>query len=107
MRITIAQIELVKGHFEKNLKKHLKFIETMAPKKPDLMMFPELSLTGYEPVLAKDLATTENDIRLRPLQEVSDKHDLILCVGIPTTNEVKLRISIIIFRPNNVPITYS
>ena len=107
MRIGIAQIESVKGHIEKNLEKHLKFIEAMAEKKPDLMMFPELSLTGYEPELAKDLATTANDIRLLPLQEASNKYDLILCVGIPTTNEGQLYVSMVIFRPGKAPITYS
>lgn len=107
MRISIAQIEPVKGHIEKNLKKHLACIEAISPKKPHLLMFPELSLTGYEPELANHLATTATDIRLFPLQEASNRHGLILCVGFPTTNEGLLYISMIIFRPGKAPITYS
>lgn len=107
MRISIVQIEPVKGNIEKNLVKHLQFIEAMVEQKPDLMMFPELSLTGYEPELAKDLATNANDIRLLPLQEASDKYNLILCVGLPTKNEDQLYISMIIYQPGKAPITYS
>lgn len=107
MRICVTQLEPVKGSIEKNLNKHLMFIEATVEMKPDLMMFPELSLTGYEPDLARELATTASDTRLLPLQEVSDKHNLILCVGLPTANEGKLHVSMIIFQPGKKPITYS
>lgn len=49
MKISIAQIEPIKGDIEKNLSKHLKFIEAASSGRSDLIMFPELSLTGYEP----------------------------------------------------------
>lgn len=107
MRICIAQQEPVKGNIKENLNKHLMLIEATAEMKSDLMMFPELSLTGYEPDLARELATTANDIRLLPLQEASNKHNLILCVGLPTTNKGKLHVSMIIFLPGKEPITYS
>ena len=53
MKIGIAQIKPLKGDIERNLDKHLKFINNALEKQPDLLMFPELSLTGYEPELAR------------------------------------------------------
>lgn len=107
MKIGIVQLKPLKGDIEGNLNKHLKLIDAALEKQPDLLMFPELSLTGYEPELAKDLATNSNDNRLIPLQEISDKYNIILCVGIPTRNNNELFISMIIFRSNKERITYS
>lgn len=107
MKIGIVQLKPLKGDIEGNLNKHLKLIGAALEKQPDLLMFPELSLTGYEPELAKDLATNSNDNRLIPLQEISNKYNIILCVGIPTRNNDELFISMIIFRPNKERVTYS
>lgn len=47
MRAAIAQISPHLGELEKNLEIHLRFIERARKKKADLVIFPELSLTGY------------------------------------------------------------
>lgn len=70
-------------------------------------MFPELSLTGYEPELARSLAIHSDDSRLTPLQEISDQYNIILCVGAPTINNDDLFISMIIFHPYKERVTYS
>lgn len=107
MKIGIAQIKPLKGDIERNLDKHLKFINNALEKQPDLLMFPELSLTGYEPELARSLAIHSDDSRLTPLQEISDQYNIILCVGAPTINNDDLFISMIIFHPNRERVTYS
>lgn len=107
MKISIAQFEPIKGNIERNLNKHLMFIEAAAQMQPDLMMFPELSLTGYEPDMARDLATSANDKRLLSLQKASDKNNIILCAGLPTIKEDNLYVSMIIFQPGKERITYS
>lgn len=107
MKIGIVQIKPLKGDIEGNLDKHLMLIESVLEKKPDLLMFPELSLTGYEPELARNLAIHPDDSRLTPLQKISDEHHVILCVGSPTVNNNDLFISMIIFQPNKERITYS
>jgi predicted amidohydrolase len=50
MRITIglAQIYPKLGDVQANLTKHLKFIDDAAARGVDLLVFPELSLTGYQ-----------------------------------------------------------
>ncbi|MTK53402.1 carbon-nitrogen hydrolase family protein [Paludibacter sp.] len=107
MKICAAQTCAVKGDIEKNIVKHLQFIELTIANQCDLILFPELSLTGYEPTLANELATTSKDDRLNCFQQLSDRHKIIICVGLPTKIEAKLFISMIIFQPDKEPITYS
>lgn len=107
MKIGIAQIKPVKGSIEQNLNNHIKIINKAAEKKADLMMFPELSLTGYEPELAMKLRTTESDKRLDSIQELSDQNKMIIGVGLPTVTDDKIFISMVIFRPAKERITYS
>jgi len=47
MKIALAQISPHLGDLEKNLEIHLRRIEDSRRKKADLVVFPELSLTGY------------------------------------------------------------
>ena len=104
MKIAIAQIEAVKGDIERNLNKHVAFIEEALEQNVDLIMFPELSLTGYEPELAKNLATHSEDSRLDTLQTRSDQQNIIICAGLPTKLDEKLFISMVIFQPISVPL---
>lgn len=46
MKISIAQIEPIKGDIEKNLSKHLKFIEAASSGQSDLIMFPAANQLG-------------------------------------------------------------
>ena len=106
MKISIAQIEPVKGDIERNLARHLLFIEAALEKKADFIMFPELSLTGYETELAEELATDAGDERLAPLQVISDQNKIVIGVGLPTINGNDIFISMIIFQPYKERITY-
>lgn len=57
-------------------------IESAASAGVNLIFFPELSLTGYEPEMAGDLALADES-RLRPLQVLSDRYDMTIIVGAP------------------------
>lgn len=57
MKIAIAQTRPFKGDISANIETHKKLIELAISYKADTIFFPELSVTGYEPELAKDLAT--------------------------------------------------
>ena len=61
-RIAMAQINTTVGAFEKNLRTMETFIQKARAKKADLVVFPELSITGYPP---KDLLETPLELRLR------------------------------------------
>ena len=56
MRIAVAQTKPVKGDMQHNVDQHKKLIAVAIANKADLVIFPELSITGYEPALAKDLS---------------------------------------------------
>jgi len=83
MRIAISQIESIKGNIEKNIENHLKWIEKAIQNNADLVIFPELSLTGYEPGLAGSLATNQDDTRLDKMQSLSDMNRITIGVGLP------------------------
>ena len=107
MKICIAQTKPIKGNVSANIDAHIKFIELALTLNVEAIFFPELSLTGYEPELAKKLATNQNDNRLDIFQETSDKNNIIIGLGLPTETESKIRISMIIFEPNKPRQTYS
>ncbi|MCF6148392.1 MAG: NAD+ synthase [Candidatus Kuenenia sp.] len=49
MKVALAQINPVVGDFENNVRKICSFIEQAKKKKGDLVIFPELAVTGYPP----------------------------------------------------------
>lgn len=107
MNIAIAQIKPVKGDIPANIEKHIKFIELASLLKTDFIFFPELSLTGYEPELSEKLAVNKNDKRFDVLQETSDQKMIAFGVGVPTINENRIYISMIIFQPKKPRLVYS
>jgi len=46
-KIALAQINPALGDLDKNIKKHIAFCDKAIKRKADLIVFPELSLTGY------------------------------------------------------------
>lgn len=107
MKICAAQIQSIKGDIERNIQKHISFINFAVDKGANLIFFPELSLTGYEPTLAKELATTQENKRLNIFQEISNANQIIICIGIPTQQRDDICISMIIFQPHTSKQTYS
>lgn len=81
LKIGLAQIYPRLGDLEANLQKHLDVIEDAIARGADLVVFPELSLTGY---VLQDLTyevaippEPEHPI-LRPLLEASHRADLVV-----------------------------
>ncbi|AXT63343.1 carbon-nitrogen hydrolase family protein [Aquimarina sp. AD10] len=100
MKIATVQTKSIKGDIAANITNHKKLINSCISLQADAVFFPELSLTGYEPKLAKELAITKEDIRLEPFQELSNRNTITVGVGLPTKSEYGIHISMIIFRPN-------
>jgi len=100
MIIALAQLKSICGDIDANIGKHLSFIEKAAEFKSNLIVFPELSLTGYEPTLAKELALNYKTEKLLSLQEAADNYQIVIGAGMPTMSSTGLFISIIIFLPN-------
>lgn len=107
MNIAIAQIKPLKGDISANIEKHIKFIELAVSLHANAVFFPELSLTAYEPELAKALATHKDDNRFNVFQKISDLKNITIGVGSPLKTESGIQISMIIFQPNKESISYS
>ena len=107
MKISIAQIKPIKGNIPANIEAHKNFIDLALASNAEAIFFSELSLTGYEPELAIELATNQNDSRLDIFQNISDKDKIIIGLGLPTRIESKIRISMVIFEPKKTRQTYS
>ena len=107
MRICAAQTKPIKGNIQVNIENHLSFIDRAASNGADAIIFSELSLTGYEPTLAKTLATNAGDSRLVIFEEISDQIGITIGAGLPTINGNGFSISMILFRPNKPRLVYS
>lgn len=81
LNLALAQIATKLGDVEANLEKHLNFIQQARSQKADLVVFPELSLTGY---VLQDLVasvahrSTEDDPVFRELLIASNDLDLVV-----------------------------
>ncbi len=82
-------------------------IEMAIRSNSDLIVFPELSITGYEPKLAKKLAADLNDPRFDVFQELADINELVIAVGAPIKADNGITISMLIFRPDQKRSIYS
>ena len=78
MKLVAAQISSYQGKIEQNISKHVTVIEEAVRHKADGVIFPELSLTAYEPLLAQDLAIQFDDPRLEEFQKLSDRSGVLL-----------------------------
>jgi len=107
VRLCAAQLSLEAGKIERNIRKHVAVIDVAVSHQADLIYFPELSLTGYEPKLAKDLATDANDGRLDVFQERADWGNVAIGVGVPIRSADGIRIAMVVFRPRNERLTYA
>ncbi|MFV8325219.1 carbon-nitrogen hydrolase family protein [Flavobacterium sp. ZS1P14] len=107
MKISIAQTRPIKGNISANIDKHKILIELASSLKASSIFFSELSLTSYEPELAKDLATNQNDSRFDIFQEISDINKITIGLGIPTKTKTGIQIGMIVFQPENPRQTYS
>ena len=107
MKICIAQTKSEKGNIPKNIQNHFELVERAIELNSDLIVFPELSITNYEPDLANELATDINDDIFNPFQELSDKSKITIGLGMPTKAIDGINISMLIFQPNKELIVYS
>jgi predicted amidohydrolase len=99
MHIALAQTRPTAGDVATNIRDHIRLVEYAINHQAEYIFFPELSVTGYEPTLAKKLAMRIDDDRLDVFQELSDKHRITICVGAPTQQRSGVCISMIIFQP--------
>lgn len=83
LTLAAAQTTSVAGDVPANIQRHLAFMQAAAEHGVQLLVFPELSLTGYEPTLAAGLAIAPEDALLAPLRDMAQALRLTAVVGMP------------------------
>jgi predicted amidohydrolase len=107
MKIAVGQTRPIKGDISANIETHKKLINLAISQKTDTIFFPELSVTGYEPELAKALATSADDKVFDSIQEICNRNEITIGLGMPTKDNSGIKISMIIFQPDTARQTYS
>ncbi|MEZ4786224.1 MAG: carbon-nitrogen hydrolase family protein, partial [Candidatus Kapaibacterium sp.] len=107
MKLAVAQLRSIAGDIDYNVRRHEALLSLAASRGADLIIFPELSLTNYEPQLARGLVMSETDSRIENLQAVSDRHGMVIGVGMPTAAGSDVRISMLYLQPGKEAATYS
>jgi len=79
----VAQTIPVRGDVDANVAEHARLARVAAREGARVLVFPELSLTGYELDLARDAAFSENDPRLVPLVDLASSCSMTVIVGAP------------------------
>jgi predicted amidohydrolase len=97
--IAAAQTVPVKGNIGENITRHIKLIKFAADKEVDILLFPELSLTGYETGMATNLAMGFFDERIHPLMQLSVNHKMVIIAGAPVRIDKRLYIGAYVLNP--------
>ncbi|MYM91096.1 carbon-nitrogen hydrolase family protein [Rugamonas sp. FT82W] len=83
MCIAAAQSPSIAGDIDANVRIHLRFIEAAHAEGVELLLFPELSLCGYELPLLRDCQLTPDDARLAPLRNAAMATGMRIIAGAP------------------------
>ena len=101
LRIAAAQSVSVPGRVTANVATHCRFIEEAATAGVDILVFPELSLSGYELPLLRTCAVQPDDAVLAPIRELVCSTGMTVVVGAPVLlGTERARIGAITFFPD-------
>jgi predicted amidohydrolase len=101
LRIAAAQSHSFPGDVAANVARHCVFIDAAAQAGVRLLVFPELSLTGYELAGMQAAAIAPDDARLAEIAERAVRHQMTIVAGAPLPNPQGLAfIGVIVFLPD-------
>ncbi len=100
MKFAAAQTIPKDGDIEANIADHVRLAKQAAEKGAMLIVFPEMSLTGYARATAQELAFEQHDNRLDVLKKVTAQHNIVIVAGAPITLNAMLHIGTFITHPN-------
>lgn len=106
-KVCIAQNKPIRGDINANIKNHMPLISKAIEAGADLIIFPELSLSSYEPSRNHELAIDKKDARLDYFQVISDEHDITIIISAPIKTLQGVTISLLIFKPFKELSSYS
>ncbi len=101
MILAAAQTKPTRGHIDANLLDHYRLIDLAAQNAAQLIVFPELSITGYERENARNLAFKKDDYRLDHLKKLASENNIIIVAGAPILIEDEMFIGEFVIAPDN------
>ncbi|WP_338567339.1 carbon-nitrogen hydrolase family protein [Erwinia sp. E_sp_B01_3] len=104
--IAAAQSGSRQGDIPWNIARHLDFIRQAAVHHVDLLIFPELSLTGYELTGTPELAMAMDDPRLQVFADAATEHQMSIVIGLPLTNGDNILLSALAFLADGTRMAY-
>lgn len=103
-----AQTASIRGDVTGNAARHLRFAGMAAARGVQLLVFPELSLTGYELDIAASHPIHPDDLVLAPMRALSAQAGMTVVVGAPIRGEAGvLHIGLIALLPDGTASTYA
>jgi predicted amidohydrolase len=106
--IAAAQSASIPGAVVRNVAHHLRFGAIAAERGAHLLVFPELSLTGYELALVRSNAIRPDNPELDPLRRLAMQARMTVVAGAPLLNDSnELHIGALVFRPDGSVLTYT
>lgn len=107
MILASAQICAADQDIESNLKMHYNLIYSAAEKGAQLIVFPEMSITGYIRETASENIFTPDDSRLNQLKAISAEKQIIVVAGAPVLINNDLFIGSFIIKPDQSAAIYT
>ncbi|MBW4360713.1 carbon-nitrogen hydrolase family protein [Flavobacterium taihuense] len=101
MILAAAQTKPKRGDIDTNLLDHYRLIKLAAINGAQLIVFPELSITGYEREDAVRLAFNKNDFRLNHLKELATENKITIIAGAPIRIQSDLFLGEFCIAPND------
>lgn len=107
MILAAAQIKTYDTDTDANLELHYRMIESAAGKGAQLIVFPEMSITGYVRETAAERAFSLDDPRLSKLKALAAEKQIVIVAGAPVLLATGLYIGSIIILPDQTVLLYT
>ena len=107
LTIAAAQTSSIGGDIAANVAAHARVVAAAGDLGVQFLVFPELSLTGYEPAIARARTLAPDDARLDPLRTLSVRFGMAVVAGAPMASNGRCRLAALTFLPDGSVSTYS
>ena len=101
MILAAAQTKPTRLDIDANLLDHYRLTELAVQNGAQLIVFPEMSITGYERENAQKLAFEKDDSRLDHLKKMASENNIIIVAGAPIQIEDEMFIGEFVISPDN------